>query len=327
MHDRISQRQLTALCFCAVCVPVFRLCCRISWAWTALGGLGAAILLSVLYRLAARRPLARAAAHPAGKTQLTILTLSLLTLAGWGGAESARAFPETVGSPAAAWLMLGLAAWAALHGAAALGRCAAILMPASIILYGIVLGFSAPQIRPERLVPSGTPGLIFPVLAALLVPAAGICLQEDGASALPRKRNPFLLTALLASAASAETAGILSPAGAAREGSFDVLARSVSILGVMQRFEALVCAAMLMSGFCLCGLFLGAAASVLTTLAGQRKGKRFFALLLPVSGFFSWADLPGFPLWAGLTAICSGLMACLLPEIEAKKNLKNFLEN
>ena len=116
MHDRISPRQRSALCFCAACVPVFRLCCRTGWLCTAIGGVGAAVLLSVLDRTAARRPPDRAAERAAGRIALALLVLSLLALAGFASAESARAFPETGGSPAAAWLTLALAAWAAWHG-------------------------------------------------------------------------------------------------------------------------------------------------------------------------------------------------------------------
>ena len=324
MHDRISRRQLSALTGSAACVPVFQVCCRIGWVQAAVGGAGAALLLAGLSRLAEERPLLRAAENAPGRIALSALAASLLVLAGRAGSLAANAFPETEGIPAAGWLTLALAAWAAWQGTAVLGRCAGILLPASLILYCIVLIFSAPQIKPERLTPSGDPLDACRALAVLLVPAAGICLRRDVVPAAPRRSLTFWLTAALAAAAAAVTGGILSPRAAAQPGSFGVLAKSVSILGVMQRFEALVSAALLMSGFCLCGLLLGAAASVIAALAGERRGKALFLLSLPVPAVFAWLDRPEIGWIAGVCSICCGLAAFLLQGIGPQKTSKKI---
>jgi hypothetical protein len=52
------------------------------------------------------------------------------------------------------------------------------------------------------------------------------------------------------------TGGILSPALAREPEAFRTLARGVSVLGVIRRFEALVNGALLMSGFALCTLYI-----------------------------------------------------------------------
>ena len=326
MNDRISGRQLRALCFCGVCVPVFRLCCRTGWVWAALGSAGAAILLTISDRTGRLCLTDRAAERTVGRLLMSVLYLALLALAGAAGAESAGAFPETKGNLIAAWLILALAAWAAFRGPAVLGRSAGILLPVSLLLYFIVLGFSAPQIRPERLRPSGSPAEAGAVLLAMLIPAAGLLFRPEREGSERKGSLWYLLAAILATAVSAVTNGILSPAAAMQEDSFDILARSVSIMGVMQRFEALVSAAMLMSGFCLCGLFLGAAAETGNRLFGCR-GQRIFLCSLPIPALFAQPDPAKSALWSGTIAISCGLLIWVQQFVGKTRKNKKVSEN
>lgn len=190
--------------------------------------------------------------------------------------ESAYAFPETAGSRLAAGLVLILSAAAARKGAAAAGRCAGILLWITGGLYGTVLVFSLSEIRAEWLAPTGGPLDALKVWGALLLPGAALGLRgalEPGAR-LPRW--PWWAAAGLAVLASAVTGGILSPALARDPEAFRTLARGVSVLGVIRRFEALVNGAMLMSGFALCTLYIVVFLRFFAIYRGPKKSEKKF---------------------------------------------------
>ncbi|MBO4419244.1 MAG: hypothetical protein J5789_05425, partial [Oscillospiraceae bacterium] len=153
--------------------------------------------------------------------------------------------------------LLGLGAAAARLGPAAAGRCAGILLWTTCGLYGTVLVFSLPQVQPRwLLLPEGSLRQAVLVCVALLVPGNALALA--GALGEDQKLPcwPWWAAALTAVAASAVTGGILSPALAGEGEAFRTLARGVSVLGVIRRFEALVNGAMLMSAFSLCAMLL-----------------------------------------------------------------------
>ena len=283
----ISARQLGALALTASGQPIFRLCCRISWPWVLPGALAAAGTLSALTAAMNRRRKAfpLRGRWPEGpdevaSDQRTGLEFALAlvlpagaVLAAW---ETTFAFPETAKNLLAAALVLALAGAAAWKGPAPVGRCAGLLLWVTGGLYGTVLIFSLSEIRPEWLVPAGSPLDALRVWGALLLPGAALCLGPElkPGEALPHWS--WWAAAGLAAAASAVTGGILSPALARDPEAFRTLARGVSVLGVIRRFEALVNGAMLMSGFAFCTLYLVAAASVLRIYRGRKKTEKKF---------------------------------------------------
>ena len=260
--DRLSARQLGALALTAAGLPLSRLCCRVSWPWV-LAGSGAAMLsLVLLERLTrSRRPGAAA-------VLLSPLLAAGAALAAW---ESSFSFPETAGNPLAAGLILCLGAAAARGGPAAAGRCAAVLLWITGLLYGIVLLFSLPQLRPEWLRPAGGPRDALAVWAGLLPPGAALLLRGQLGEDQRLPAWPLWGAGAGAAAMSLVTGGILSPVLARDPEAFRTLARGVSVLGVIRRFEALVNGAMLMSGFCLCSLLLAAALETGTALKNSLK--------------------------------------------------------
>ena len=268
-NDRLSGRQLGALALTAAGVPVFRFCCRVSWPWVLLGGLAAAATLSGLTVLAERRRQA-----DRGGSWAALLLLPPLALgAGCAAWESGFAFPETARSPLAAAFVLGLALAALRLGPAAAGRCAGILVWITGALYGTVLLFSLPQLRTQWLRPAGTVGDAAAVWAALLPPGAALCLAGRLGEDQRLPHWPWWAAAALAAAASAVTGGILSPSLAREAEAFRTLARGVSVLGVIRRFEALVNGAQLMSGFCLCTLLLAAAEALWREIPRAKRTK------------------------------------------------------
>ncbi len=267
-NDRLSARQLGALALTAAGLPCFRLCCRVSWPWVLLGSLGAALTLSLLTGLVERRR--RAGAQTGGAFLLLPILLFGALYAAW---ESSFAFPETAGNLLMAAYVLALSAAAARTGPAAAGRCAGILLWITGALYGTVLLFSLPQLRLEWLRPVGSALDAVKVWAALLPPGAALLLAGRLGEDQRLPHWPWWTAAGIAAAASAVTGGILSPALAREPEAFRTLARGVSVLGVIRRFEALVNGALLMSGFCLCTLLLSAALELWTARLNPKKDK------------------------------------------------------
>ena len=271
-RSRISSRQLGALALSAAAVPVFRCCCRFSWSCVLPGGVGAAALLSCLTAVGNRR---RGAERPAWLAGLCLPLLAAGAL--WAAWESSFAFPETAGNGLAAAMVLLLSLWAAALGPAAAGRCAGILLWITGALYGIVLLFSLPELRTDWLRPAGEAGDVLRCAGALLTPAAALLLAPSLGEDQRLPHWPWWAAALSAAAAAVVTGGILSPALAREPESFRTLARGVSVLGVIRRFEALVNGAMLISGFSLCVLYLTAADSLTEALFTRKRGKSFRA--------------------------------------------------
>ena len=280
-RDRITGRQLGALALTAAGLPIFRLCCRISWPWVLLGGLAAAGTLSLL--TAAINRTRREGPCPAQKAGTSLpnacraifvpVFVVAALLAAW---ESTFSFPETAENLLAAGLVLALSVAAALRGPAAAGRCASILLWVTGVLYGTVLLFSLPEIKLEWLVPTGELQNALKVWGGLTLPGTALCLASELPAGQRLFRWPWWAAAGLAAGASAVTGGILSPILAREPEAFRTLARGVSVLGVIRRFEALVNGDMLMSGFALCTLYIVSLASVLGIYRGSEKIQKKF---------------------------------------------------
>ena len=254
---QLSPGQLGALALTAAEVPALRVCTGLSWFWVLPGAVAAAGLLSLLTALLNRRSRRRSSRR--GRLSVTLpLMPGLLGLSFLAAAEAAAAFPETADSPLAAGLVLLLAAYAASKGAAAAGRCAGILLWITGALCGIVLAVSIPEIQLRWLRPAGEPTQALIAFLSLLLPGTALGLEPvlEKEKKLPHWQ--WWIGSGLALLGSIVTGGILSPAVASRGDAFQTLARGVSVLGVMRRFEALVNAAMLMNAFCLCTLLLSA---------------------------------------------------------------------
>ena len=311
-----------ALELCAAALPIFRYCVGAGWVSALTGGAGAALTLTLLWRgLGGRSLRDRACCGMAGRSGLAVLTAALLLLSVWGARESALAFPETAGRPTAACLVLALA-WAAVRrGAEVPGRCAAVLIRLLALLYGVVLLFSLPQLRWEWLGPVFDGRGALRCFCVLLLPGAGLCLERETGAGFPAR---IWIAAALAGLGALVTAGILSPGLAAEPGDFQTLARSVSILGVMQRFEALISGAQLISGFCLCALLLTAGRSLLEALIGKGNAAKVFLPVLPILLVCAWLPAAGQPRIPGLIAICCALFLTILPLVAPKRKRKNF---
>lgn len=156
-------------------------------------------------------------------------------------------------------VVLVLAACSAERGVSAGTRSGATLFWFIAIAFIVLAVFSVPDVEPKYLYPGkwesrGTD------VGVLLIP--GLTLL------LPRQKGknpwPWALTIIVgAGLISVLTAGALSgDVAAGTKGAFFEMIRGVEILGVAERFEALVAAAMTLGWFCLLSLLLCAAGTM-----------------------------------------------------------------
>ncbi|MGM9650970.1 MAG: hypothetical protein ACI3VX_03405 [Faecousia sp.] len=269
MKADISARQLCAVCFAALFAPGFMLCTRMSWHWVLLAAAVAGLYYYIVSRL-----LCRGATLPRTgiwRGVLLLAALALACLAGYGAKRSAGAFPETDGNVLAGLLVLALAVFAARLGVQAVARCGSLLFFFVALIAGIILVFSAPRVRPEWIAPWGGPGQGVLCLLLFLLPGAAVYLQPRVAVSNTRPGWWLLAFGLSAAGAALVTSGCLSPAAAVQPDSFYVLSGGASLLGVAERFEALLSAAYLAGYFCAAALLLCAARSLAQNALGEKK--------------------------------------------------------
>lgn len=266
-------------------VPLTLLAACLHWRWVLLALLAAGVYYYIMYKLRSKAPLAKQAVTAfgkAGKALLWLTALWLVCLAGYLSTRSTLSFPQTAAKPLTGLLLLALASWAAKIGIRAVVRCSVILLLLLTVLYGIVLLFSAPQVRLPNLAPFGDPTqalLFFPVLT---VPTLLLYYRpiRDGT-----RPAPWLIAgAVLALAASVITAGCLSPQLAQEETGFYDLSRSVSLFGTVQRFESLISSASLVGFFCAISFLLCTAREILSSLLPQLSGKSLFLFPFAAAG-------------------------------------------
>lgn len=245
---------------------------------------------------------------------LLVLQLLFLMVAVAGAARWSRACWITAREGwAIPIVLLVLAACAAEGGCRAGARCGAVLFWFLVGLFLLLFAFAVPDVQGKWLWPENK-GDGSMVAAILLVPAAGALLPRT------QGKIPWIWAVGLgvtAVAISAVTAGVLTQGVAAdTQGAFFEMVRGISILGVAERFEAVVSAAMTLGWFCLLSLLLTVAGHAAEKLhAGWGRGgvwstAAISALLLPVS--------EGIPAWA--MVIGAVMLWCVAPVLGSQKN-------
>lgn len=225
----------------------------VTWVWT----LGLGIGIFALWLLAAGRTRGRI------PKWLAIPEWALLTVALSMAAQKCGDCWITAAHPGAFPLvLLALAACSAASGCRAGARCGAVLfwfVAGMFLLLGV---FSVQEAELSNLAPRFTsPGeRVIP----FLLPGAAVLLPRKKGSTPWQWALLLLLTAL---GISVLTAGVLSPGVAENsEGAFFQMARGISILGVAERFEAVVAAALTLGWFCLMSLLLTAGGHMAETI-------------------------------------------------------------
>ena len=310
MRDKLLPRQLCALAFCAFTVPAVGLLPRTGWLWASIAAVCCAAVLAVgvlLTRKKGGSAAALAAQSGLGKTLLAPLLLWNFLALGMTARYLCGAYPDAGGFPLTGALLLLLAAYAANKGVSAVARVSAICFFFLIALYALVLGFAAPQLRPQWLTLQAKP--VWTILPAVFSPVCVLFLT--GHCTERGKPAGWLFGGMaLAFLAAFVAAGCLSPEVAGAE-PFAVytVTKSLSLFGAMERFEALVSAALTAGGFTLLGLLCLTNAELIRALwprAEKCSGVANF--LLGFAGIFASGVLN-----AGISAAVSAIFWGILP--------------
>lgn len=327
MRDGIRFSQLAASAFVAMTVPLTLIGARLHWRWVLLALLCAAVYYYIMYRTGSENTLTEqtlAAYGKGGKAVLRLVCVWYVWLAGWLADRSALVFPQTQSLRYAGLLLLALAAWQAKHGIRSVVRSGAVLLPLVVLLEGIVLVGSAPKVKTDWLALHSDVRqtlLFFPLLTFSTAARYYKTVRRE----TDRPALWLLAGGVLAVAASAITAGCLSPRIAQEQMSFYTLAQSVSIFGTVERFEALISAACLVGYFLFCALLLCTVRELLSVLLPAGSESRLW--LFPPAAAAAVVS-SGLPLWifsVGAAIFC-GIFPILTQGIVARKKDEKITE-
>ncbi len=221
----IAQRSWLVWSFCAVAAPILQLLAGSDWKSLLIIGLAATAAVCILL------------GQEALPGWLSALQLVWLTVAiGACGLFAANSWPMGGSYPVIPLTLLALGCWSARKGPGAAAGTAGILFLLLCIGCGLVLGSGVGQLRwdwalgHERAAP-GMAAFVF------LLPAAAVCIPREG-----RKKRAWLLAVpVFCCAATLITCGNLHPNAHSDCFDFYEMCRSLSLLGMAERFEALVC--------------------------------------------------------------------------------------
>lgn len=254
MEQRMGDRQRWLWLLSGISAAAAAGSSGLSWSWVLAGSIPAALYYIYMDRKADVGGVAALLTVSFGKGGKILAGAALLWTViamAWAAQLADAAFPMVDGFPVLGWVMLALAAWGSRKGTVACARCAGVLSLFLLVLYGVVLVFSAPDIQMKNLLPRGHWLDGAQSLGLCLLPA---CLWYLPCRKLS-KRPAWGLGVLLVlgtTALAAVTAGVLSPELAAvLPAPLYMLAQSVSLFGVLERIEPLLSAAMTMGVFCL----------------------------------------------------------------------------
>lgn len=272
-----AARRLYALGFCAFLVPAVLHLPSAGWLWTVAASVFCALLLALLVAL--RRKCRRGIAELAGRSAvgrcalLPVLLWNLLLLGASAG-QLCIAYPTGNTFPLVGLLLLLLAAYAAERGEQVVLRVGAMVFFALLLFFALILGFAVPKLHLAWLAPQTA--VDWRRLSAVLCPTVVLYL---GGSEEKGKCAPWLILGVaFAILCAAVTAGSLSPAAAAEEAfPFYTAAKSVSVLGAMERLEPLVSAALTAGGFCLLALVCAANGRIVAVFLP--RAEKFTAIL------------------------------------------------
>lgn len=304
-------------------------CAGSAWPWVLAGGAAAAGIWLGLRTLesAGELPLSEsygaAFGKPVGRGLLGLTALWTLLALARTASGAAAAFPEVERTWSASAAVLLLAALAARGGTGVAARCAALAAPALGGLYALLLAAAGARLKPAWCAPWGTAADGFTAGSALLLPCAALFLRADGEKT-ERKTLCAALLALVPAALAFVTVGCLSPQLVKAERfALYTLTKSLSLFSVMERFEPLLSAALLLSLFCAATLLTRVCAKTAEDFTGKAGGEGE-KLLLCAAAFglsFVTGALPE-TVWSVGAAVFWGALPVLAQLVAAIKKVR-----
>lgn len=299
----------------ALLLPACMLCARWSVWRVALGGAVAILLLYCIAYLAERAP----EPFEMPRWYQALRCVWCAAVLGYVAALTRGLFPQSGGSAAVPAVLLILAAFACAKDGAVPARVGAVLWPFVLAVFAVVAVFALPDVQPARLRGQGELRQSAFAIALLLLPA--MRPVRRGRAKLPAFLLLALAVALLPAVlcygtlGRAQTEALPFPLYAA--------AQSISVFGVMERFEVLLSAALSASAFCQMCFVLGAAAEELPGKNELLRHLKFFALA--GAGFGLMWVVPQVSAWVfavGSAVFCGLIPLGILGVAAAKKPQK-----
>ena len=288
----------------AISAPAAQFLGSTPWHWTLLLGVAAGCIWLCVE---AATVYGRRDWKPLAVLQIFFLMFAVSAAAGW----SVACWPTARQEWTIPVVLLVLSACGAAGGCREGARCGAVLFWCLVLLFAVLVAFAVPEVQWDNLRPvnGGDGGT---AAAVLLLPAA--------AALLPRKKgkSPWLWglgIALIGAGISLLTAGVISPAVAGEtQGAFFEMIRGISILGVAERFESVVAAAMTLGWFCLLSLLLTGAGHLGETLhTGWGRPTVWLTALVAAVGL-PWAKTVS----PWISALGALIFWCMLPLLTKK---------
>ena len=323
MDGSISGRQAGAWGFCAASVPAVLTCAGLGWGWVLLGcaiAAGYYVLTQELAGGAVYLPefTVRAFGKAAGRVVLAIGGVFTLLAAAQTARRAGNAFPDGTAELAGGVIVL-LGTLAGEKGAKQAAKVCGVLFLVLAGLYTIIILAAAKNVQLRWMEPWGGARQTLEVVPPLLVLT---CLRFLPGRKAAVKSGWLGLLAVCPAAFAALTAGCLSPRLTQQlTFPFYTVSQSLRVLGVMERLEPVVSAALLLGFFALESLLLEATREQIERAAPIIAGKRWarVALGIVVFGLSFVTDGIAAEAWALGAAVCWGIAPLLTQLIVAIK--------
>lgn len=323
MEGSISGRQAGAWGFCAASVPAVLTCAGLGWGWVLLGcaiAAGYYVLTQELAGGAVYLPelTVRAFGKAAGRTTLVIGGAFTLLAAAQTARRAGIAFPDGTAELAGCVIVL-LGTLAGEKDAKQAAKVCGVLFLVLAGLYTIIILAAAKNVQLRWMEPWGGARQTLEVVPPLLVLT---CLRFLPGRKAAVKSGWLGLLAVCPAAFAALTAGCLSPRLTQQlTFPFYTVSQSLSVLGVMERLEPIVSAALFMGFFALESLLLEAGREQIERAAPIIAGKRWARAALGIAVFGLSFLTDGIPaeVWALGAAVCWGIAPLLTQLIVAIK--------
>ncbi len=241
-RKEVAEKPLIIWILSAMTAPVVQLLAGYDWKLTAIIGFGAALVGWLSLRSKCHWPTWISILQIAW---LVVVVAEYMNFAGdsWPMAEAKKVIPV---------VLLALAAWSGQKGPAVSARLAGILLLLSCVGYGLIFASGLTQMQTAWIgghaaVPASLGAFV------LLLPGAATCMPKHK---IGKRGIVLLLVPTFAVLASVITCGSIHPLRQTDYYPFYEMCRSLSLFGLAERFEALVCALLTVSWFSLLSLLL-----------------------------------------------------------------------
>ena len=257
----VHNRQLAAWVCASAALCLAHSAGRLSWfvAAAVIAGMSG-ILLYIMYALPAggiAEACFCALGQRGGRILLLLCVAWTALMAGFAAALTAEAFPMVQAYPAVPLTVLLLSGWAGQKGRAVGARVSALVLPFLAAFFALIVCFGWSEVKPQ---PWRQVEFDLRAVCVLLLPLGAAQLSRGEG-----RLHPWRWIAALCAAATA-----LSLVALPWDGLYRAV-MSISVFGVMERFEALLCASMAVSGVCLCMLLSNAGLGLVCHAIWNRK--------------------------------------------------------